>query len=136
MKRYDLIYLFLASLCLLCGVYLGMRMGFRHDYTLLPVHVHLNLVGWTSLALFGLSYRAFPELGRSGLATLHFCLSAPSGLLFPFSIYLAMQETRWPSLIFAPMWFFGVLVFVLNLGRVLSASATAKADAQKPARSL
>lgn len=119
MKRHDLVYLFLSSLCLMAGVYIGMRMGFRHDYSLVPVHVHLNLVGWTSLALFGLSYRAFPELAASRLATIQFYLSAPSGLLFPLSIYLAMQEVRWPSLVFAPMWFFGVVAFALNSGRVL-----------------
>jgi hypothetical protein len=134
MKRYDLIYLFLAALCLLAGVYIGMRMGFRHDYALLPVHVHLNLVGWTSLALFGLSYRAFPELGASRLASIQFWLSAPSGLLFPLSIYIAMQEVRWPSLVFAPMWFFGVVVFALNLGRLLFAGA-AKAGNAQPALS-
>ena len=134
MKRYDLIYLFLASLCLVAGVYIGMRMGFRHDYALVPVHVHLNLVGWTSLALFGLSYRAFPELGGSRLATIQFWLSAPSGLLFPLSIYVAMLEVRWPSLIFAPMWFFGVVVFALNLGRLLFTGA-AKPLAEKQALS-
>jgi len=135
MKRYDLIYLFLASLCLIGGVYIGMRMGFRHDYTLVPVHVHLNLIGWTSLALFGLSYRAFPELGGTRLATIHFWLSAPSGLLFPLSIYIAMQEVRWPSLVVAPMWFFGVLVFAMNIGRVLFGRVQA-APRPKPALSL
>lgn len=135
MKRYDLIYLFLASLCLTAGVYIGMRMGFRHDYAMVPVHVHLNLIGWTSLALFGLSYRSLPELAASRLAVVQFWLSAPSGLLFPFSIYLAMQEVRWPSLVFAPMWFFGVVVFALNVGRVLFRTAP-HAEAARPALSM
>lgn len=121
MKRYDLLYLFLAALSMVAGVYIGMRMGLRHDYTLLPVHVHLNLVGWTSLALFGLSFRAVPELAQSRLAVVQLLLSAPSGILFPVSIYLAMQEVRWPSLVFAPMWFFGVVVFATNVGCALFA---------------
>lgn len=125
MKRYDLIFLLLAALSLIVGVYIGMRMGVRHDYALLPVHVHVNLIGWTSLALFGLAYRAFPELYSSRLASVHFWLSAPSGILFPFSIYLAMQEFRAPSLIFAPMWFFGALAFAANIGRALLRRAEA-----------
>jgi hypothetical protein len=121
MKRYDLIYLFLAALSLVSGVYIGMRMGFRHDYSLVPVHVHLNLVGWTSLALFGVSFRAFPELTESRLAAVQLWFSAPSGILFPISIYVAMQEVRWPSLVFAPMWFFGTVVFATNVGCALFA---------------
>jgi hypothetical protein len=131
-KRYDLVYLFLSALCLTAGVYIGMRMGYRHDYTLVPVHVHLNLVGWTSLALFGLSYRAFPELAASRLAAVQFWLSAPSGLLFPLSIYIAMQEVIWPSLVFAPMWFFGVVAFALNVGRALFARASERRPTARP----
>lgn len=117
MPRIDLSFLLLAALCLLGGVYLGMWMGMRHDYSFAPVHVHLNLVGWASLALYGLSYRAFPELGSGWLAKLHFALSAPSGVLFPMAIFWSMQGSPRATLILAPMWFLGALLFTANIAR-------------------
>jgi hypothetical protein len=121
MHRIDLAFLLLASLCLVGGVYLGMRMGFQHDYSLAPVHVHLNLVGWASLALYGLAYRAFPELRASPLAALHFALAAPSGVLFPLSIYLSMNGQPLASLLTAPAWFLGAVAFAANVGRAMLA---------------
>ena len=54
MRRIDLYFLILAALCLITGVVMGIGMGIAHDLQFAPVHAHLNLLGWTSLALFGL----------------------------------------------------------------------------------
>jgi hypothetical protein len=118
MPRIGLWFILLAGLCLIVGVSLGMWMGINKDFTLAPVHAHLNLLGWASLALFGLTYSAHPELGRSRLAAAHFALAAPSAMLFPYAIYRAIMLDD-PSLskIAAPMWFFGVLLFVIVVGR-------------------
>jgi hypothetical protein len=35
------------------GVALGIYMGASNDHTLKPVHAHLNLLGWASMALIG-----------------------------------------------------------------------------------
>lgn len=49
----------------LTGMGLGVAMGISHDFTLAPVHAHLNLLGWVSMLLYGLYYRAAPgEIGR------------------------------------------------------------------------
>ena len=42
-----------------------------------PVHAHANLVGWASLALFGLTYRAYPALKDGRLARIHELLPEP-----------------------------------------------------------
>ena len=134
MKRIDLAFLLLASLCLLGGVWLGMRMGVRHDYTLTPVHVHLNLVGWASLALYGLAYRAFPELKQAPrLAAAHFALAAPSGVLFPVAIYWSMNGSPAATLILAPMWFLGALLFAANVGGALLRARPAARVSYAPA---
>lgn len=39
---------------LFVGVGLGLYMAATHDYTLRPVHVHVNLLGWVSSAIMGL----------------------------------------------------------------------------------
>ena len=36
---------------------LGIAMAMRQDFTLAPAHAHLNLLGWVSMALYGLYYR-------------------------------------------------------------------------------
>ena len=50
MKRVDVYFLLLATLLLICGAVLGIVMGSREDFQLVPVHAHLNLAGWASLA--------------------------------------------------------------------------------------
>jgi len=34
-----------------------------HDQ--MPTHAHMNLLGWVSMALFGLIYQAFPAAGQT-----------------------------------------------------------------------
>ena len=49
-----------AVLAVLVGVCLGIGMGLSHDFTLSPVHAHINLIGWASMFLFGLYYKVTP----------------------------------------------------------------------------
>ena len=56
------------------AVALGIVMAASHDTRLRGLHVHLNLLGWVSMALFGVLYRIFPRAAASRLATLHFWL--------------------------------------------------------------
>jgi hypothetical protein len=111
-SRIGLYFLGLASLCLLGGVAMGMFMGMTHDFQLSPVHAHLNLLGWASLALFGLAYCAVPGLAEGWLPKLHLLLSGVSGPLFPVGIYLTIfKEQPALTMLAAPMWFLGALIF-------------------------
>jgi hypothetical protein len=51
----------LGSLTAIIGVSLGVYMGVAGNHSLAPVHVHLNLIGWVSLFLFGLFYKCHPR---------------------------------------------------------------------------
>lgn len=65
----------LAAIAYFCvGVGLGVYMGASHDHSLFPVHAHLNLLGWVSLALIGVIYHVFPQAGASRAATVQFWL--------------------------------------------------------------
>ncbi len=44
----------------LIGMLFGIWMGNIQDFTLAPVHAHINLVGWATMFLYGLYYRAEP----------------------------------------------------------------------------
>lgn len=54
------------------GVMLGIGMAMTENFTLRPVHVHVNLLGWASMALFGAIYLFFPQAATTLLARLHF----------------------------------------------------------------
>src|SRR2546423_29887 len=70
----GIIWLKLAVIYLLIGVAMGIVMGASENFTLRPVHAHVNLLGWATLALAGLVYSVFPQAGQSRLAKVHFWL--------------------------------------------------------------
>ena len=63
-----------AVLYFVVGVGLGIYMAASHDQVLVPVHAHINLLGWVPLTLIGLIYRQFPEIADNRLATIQFWL--------------------------------------------------------------
>lgn len=116
MQRIDVMFIVLAAFMLVCGVSMGVYMGVVHDFSLAPIHAHTNLVGWASLALFGIVYRIFPELKERRPAAIHLGLAAPAALAFPFGIYLAIFA-EWPflSIAAALAWLAGCLIFLAQL---------------------
>lgn len=63
-----------ASVYLLIGVGLGLYMGIAEELQYTPIHAHINLLGWATMALFGLIYHHFPRAGDSKLGKAHFWL--------------------------------------------------------------
>jgi hypothetical protein len=128
MKRVDVYFLLLATVLLICGAVLGIVMGAREDFQLTPVHAHLNLAGWASLALFGLTYRAYPELAQTRLARYHFIVSGCGSVLLPIGIGLAVLKNQ-PGLAIAAslLWLLGVLMFLAQLIRLTGAKGVSAA---------
>jgi len=123
MKRIDIYFLLLATVLLLCGGGLGIKMGASEDFTLAPVHAHINLAGWASLALFGLTYRAYPQLAERRVALFHFILSGSAAVLLPIGIGLAILRSQPTLAIIASLLFVGgVLLFLLQLLTLLGRS--------------
>jgi len=119
MKRIDVYFLLLATVLLICGAVLGIVMGAQENFQLAPVHAHLNLAGWASLALFGLTYRAYPQLAATRLAGLHFVVSATGSVLLPIGIGFAVLRNEPTLAIVASMlWLLGVLLFLAQLVRL------------------
>jgi cbb3-type cytochrome oxidase subunit 1 len=127
MRRIDVSFLVLAVLLLIAGLCLGIAMGITRDFRLAPVHTHLNLVGWTSMALFGLVYRAYPALAMSRLAMPHLALAALAAILFPLGIYLAvMNEIRYVAIVGSLIFLVGTLMFLGNVLRTLVFASSAE----------
>jgi cbb3-type cytochrome oxidase subunit 1 len=123
MRGIDLSFLFLAVLSLVVGVSLGIWMGIAHDFQFAPVHAHLNLLGWVSLAIFGLAYRAYPALAGSWLAPAHFGSAAVGAVVFPIGILLSITGvTVAVAIVGSLIWLVSVLLFLANLARIAFAA--------------
>ena len=64
----------LAVVYFFAAVVLGIAMGLSGNHLMMPVHAHLNLLGWVSMALFGATANAYPATARGRLADVHFVL--------------------------------------------------------------
>ncbi|MEO8487840.1 MAG: cytochrome-c oxidase [Betaproteobacteria bacterium] len=63
------------------GASLGLYMGLTQMFTLAPVHAHILLLGWASMALAGIIYHLYPAAGTTRLAHIHFWVH---NLVLPF----------------------------------------------------
>jgi hypothetical protein len=88
MPKLSLAFFTAAALCATGGMIWGTMMGASENFTLAPAHAHLNLVGWTTLALMGTFY----ALSKKGgwLGWLNFALSAAAVVVMipSLAIYL------------------------------------------------
>ena len=81
----------IAVVYLLIGAIVGLAMGMSQQFTLAPVHAHLLLLGWASMALAGLIYHLYPVAGTTRLARIHFWVH---NLALPvFMVALGMMLT-------------------------------------------
>ena len=60
-----------AVLCVTTGMFWGIQMAISGDHQMAPAHAHLNLVGWTTMGLFGLYYTVTPQAADTMLAKVH-----------------------------------------------------------------
>jgi len=59
------LWLKIAVVYVLIGMLLGLYMGATEQMQYIPVHAHLNLLGWVTLALAGIVYQIFPRMAAS-----------------------------------------------------------------------
>ena len=80
MTPIDIRLLRAAALYAQVGMALGLYMGVSGDHSLFPAHAHINVLGWVTLALYGIVYRIYPDVaihdlphGTSGWQILVLC---------------------------------------------------------------
>ena len=108
----------IAVLYLALGVTLGVVMGMLQKFTFTPVHAHLNLLGWASLALVGLVYHAYPQAAETRLARIHFWLHnlGLPPLMISLAFLLAGNAAFEPIVgISSLVVWSGIIVFVVNV---------------------
>jgi len=115
----------ISSVYFAIGILLGYYMSVSHSYELTPVHVHINLLGWTSLTLAGILYHLFPSLTASKLSKWHFWLhniGLPIMMISLAMIVAAQNAAFVPgTAIGATLTALGILLFVWNILKNLKA---------------
>lgn len=105
------------------GILLGYYMSISHSYVLTPVHVHINLLGWTALTLAGIIYHLFPSLSNNRFANVHFWLHNIGLPIMMISLAILVTTENQSILVGiavgATLTVFGVLTFVWNVLRNL-----------------
>lgn len=71
-KSIDSTYVAIGGLWLVFGMILGIAMGASENFLFMPVHAHINLIGFACHSVFGLAYRQWPTMKASSLAFYQF----------------------------------------------------------------
>lgn len=118
------IFLVTGALWLLVGIGLGICMGAREDYTLGPVHAHINLLGFTLMTIFGIAYRVIPKLAENLWARVHFWLHEVGVLVVLVSLFLlasGIMPAIVPVLAVSEIAvFLGIVAWTINVFRTVN----------------
>ena len=89
MKRIDYWFVLIGACYGTFGMIFGIWMGITQSLNYINTHAHIGLVGFVIFVLFGLIYRAWPQLKASRIAMVHFGLAnlaAPVFLYGKFNV--------------------------------------------------
>ncbi len=112
-------FLKIAVVYFLIAVCLGLVMGIIHNFAFASVHAHLNLLGWVSMAIFGIIYSIFPSAGETGLAKTHFWLHNIGLPIMQISLFIMILTENAAftvgTIIGSILVVVGVIMFVINI---------------------
>ncbi|WML32175.1 cytochrome-c oxidase [Neobacillus sp. OS1-32] len=100
------------------GVCFGMYMSMTEKFTFTPVHVHVNLLGWTAMTLAGLIYVAFPRATETALAKIHFWIHniALPVMMIGLALLVSGVSAAGPAVaIGGTAMVLGVIIFAINI---------------------
>lgn len=72
----------------LVGMGLGIQMAVTDNRDQIQSHAHVNLIGWVTMMLYGLYYRAHEAKAAGKLPVAHFWLSTLGAIVINVGIYL------------------------------------------------
>lgn len=125
-------FLKIAAIYFTLAVLLGMLMGIIQDFRLASVHAHLNLLGWVSMAVFGLIYHFYPHAAETCHAKLHFWLHNIGLPLMQGGLAIEIisgNSSMLPLVIVSSLLVvIGIILFTINLFLQLGRSAVKQAN--------
>jgi hypothetical protein len=115
------VYLILGALYLCVGMVLGIVMGIKQDFTLAPVHAHVNLVGFAGHSVLALALAVWPALGRDSLARAQFWTFVIGAPLLMVGIALSiLMQSELIVIIGSILLLIGALLFLAMVVRLKS----------------
>ena len=108
-------FLVTAALWGIVGMLLGIVMGAKQDFSMAPVHAHINLLGWVSLAIYGSVFRLYPVMTEGRLPGLIFYLANLGLLIMAPSLAMVLKNSKsaLPTLVLSEFMVFSALVLFL-----------------------
>lgn len=92
MKGIGLYFFGAGVLAVTVGMIWGIQMAASGDHLMAPAHAHLNLVGWVTMAMFGVYYHLHPQAAGHVLAKVHFAVALAGLVILVPGIAQAVQE--------------------------------------------
>lgn len=91
MRDIAFVFFLAAVLCVTGGMFWGLQMGASGDHSMAGAHVHLNLVGWATMALFGVYYRLTPQAAQGWLPKVHAVLAIGGVAVMVSGLYIVFS---------------------------------------------
>ena len=123
MPRVSAAFFALGAVCVFMGMLWGMQMGEAEDFTLMPAHAHLNLLGWVTMSLYGTFYALTHASLKPKLAWTNFALAALGvAVMIPsLALFLPTRDAKYhPGIIVGEIaTVLSMLVFAVSVYREL-----------------
>ncbi|MEH7179445.1 cbb3-type cytochrome c oxidase subunit I [Neobacillus vireti] len=124
-------YLKVATVYFTIGVLAGLTMGIIHDFRFTSVHAHVNLLGWVTMALFGIIYHLYPNAANSKLAKTQFWfhnIGVPVMLGGIALQIMGVSAALAPTIIGSIVVVLGVILFMVNVFKHVGNDSNIKSD--------
>lgn len=119
MQNVDRLFVLTGLVFLLAGMIFGLYMGGSQDHRFIPVHAHLNLLGFTLMMLFGIGYHVWPAMKEGLLSKIHYGIHTIGVIVSMVAVYNIQLDPGTNGPIFGPvadgsatLTLLGVLVFM------------------------
>jgi hypothetical protein len=124
MPRVSAAFFALGIVFVLSGMVLGESMAHDNDMLLAPVHAHINLLGWATMALYGTFYALTRDTYSPALAWINFALTASGVALMAPALVMLLRtgdHATWGPIAGAAggLAMLGALVFAVSAFREL-----------------
>jgi peptidoglycan/LPS O-acetylase OafA/YrhL len=118
MRDVAFVFFLAAVLSVTGGMFWGLQMGASGDHSMMGAHAHLNLVGWATMALFGVYYRLTPQAARGWLPKVHAVLAiVGTGVLVSGVAIVTRGGSEMPAIVGGMVTFASMLVFLFTVVR-------------------
>lgn len=124
-----------AAVAALVGMALGIAMGISQDFNLAPAHAHLNLLGWVTMAIYGLYHRGAGRMtGVAGWTQVGSGALGAALMAGGLGLYLQDHDDRFVPLVIlgsllvvaAMLMFLGLVLHDLRKGQGAAFPSTAR----------